>query len=76
MMKFLCQDPNNNLPRGELEAIENPCELLSLLRRKHKIWPEDVSYLIWLLRSVGNVQLAVSIEEQGTLITGTDLGSS
>ena len=65
-MKFLCQGPNNNLPRGELDAIENPRELFSFLRRKGKIWPEDVSYLIWLLRNVGNVQLAVSIEEQGT----------
>ena len=71
-MKFLCQDPNFNLPGGELDAIENPRELLSFLGRKGKIWPEDVSFFIWLLRSVGKVQLAVSIEEQGTLITDTD----
>ena len=65
-MKFLCQDPNDNLPRGELDTIENARELFSFLRRKGKIWPEDVSYLILLLRRVGNEQLAVSIEEQGT----------
>ena len=75
-MKFLCQDQNNNLPRAELDAIENSFELLSFLRRKGKIWREDVSFLIWLLRSVGKVQLAVSIEEQGMLITGTDRGNS
>ena len=75
-MKFLCRDPNSDLRIDELDAIENSRELLSFLRRKGKIWPGDLSYLIWLLRTVGNVQLAVSIEEQGTLITDTDRGSS
>lgn len=64
-MKFLCQQPNNNLPRGKLDPIKEPREFLNFLRKRGKIWPEDVTYLIWLLENVGNIQLAASISERG-----------
>ncbi|KAJ7326137.1 hypothetical protein OS493_027988 [Desmophyllum pertusum] len=35
-MKFLCQQPNNNLPRGKLDPIKEPREFLNFLRKRGK----------------------------------------
>ena len=72
-MKFLCarQVMRNYLPRGELHAIKNPREFLTYLHQKDKICPEDVSYLVWLLRNVGCNELAASIEIQGKILVKT-----
>ena len=72
-MKYLCarQKNNNYLPRGKLDAIKNPHEFLSFLHQRDKICPEDVSYLVWLLKRVGCTDLADSIEKQGKILVRT-----
>ena len=72
-MKFLCarQYNNNYLPRGELDAIERQHEFLRFLSQEEKICQEDVSYLVWLLRTVGCIKVAVSIEQQGKILVKT-----
>ena len=59
-MKFLCvrQNNNNYLPLGKLDAIENQREFLDFLRQHGKIRQDDMSYLKWLLRTVGRIDLA------------------
>ena len=59
-MKFLCARQNNNnyLPLGKLDAIENQREFLDFLRQQGKIRQDDMSYLEWLLRTVGRKELA------------------
>ena len=59
-MKFLCARQNNNnyLPLGKLDAIENQREFLDFLRQHGKIRQDDMSYLEWLLRTVGRIDLA------------------
>ena len=59
-MKFLCARQNNNnyLPLGKLDAIENQREFLDFLRQHGKIRQDDMSYLKWLLRTVGRIDLA------------------
>ena len=59
-MKFLCARQNNNnyLPLGKLDAIENQREFLDFLRQHGKIRQDDMSYLEWLLRNVGRIDLA------------------
>ena len=59
-MKFLCARQNNNnyLPLGKLDAIENLREFLDFLRQQGKIRQDDLSYLEWLLRTVGRIDLA------------------
>ncbi len=64
-MKFLCQEPNNNLPRGRLDRIKEPLHFVNFLREKGKIWPENVSYLVWLLDNIGNIRLADMIRDRG-----------
>ena len=59
-MKFLC-----DLPRGKLEQITNPTELLNILKRSDKIRPGEVMYLVTLLERVGLVKLAGEVMEQG-----------
>ncbi|KAL9986672.1 hypothetical protein ACROYT_G000846 [Oculina patagonica] len=63
-MKFLCLEPNNNLPRGRLDRISEPRRFVHFLRESGKIWPEDVSYLVWLLDTVGKKQLADMIRDR------------
>ncbi|XP_078372057.1 uncharacterized protein LOC144655634 isoform X2 [Oculina patagonica] len=63
-MKFLCQEPNNNLPRGRLDRIKEPLHFVNFLREKGKIWPENVSYLVWLLDNIGNIRLADMIRDR------------
>ena len=72
-MKYLCarQKNNNYLPRGKLDAIKNPHEFLSFLHQRDKICPEDVSYLVWLLKGIGCTDLAASIEKQGKILVKT-----
>ena len=72
-MKFLCarQKNNNYLPQGKLDAIKNPHEFLSFLHQRDKICPEDVSYLVWLLKGIGCADLAASIEKQGKILVKT-----
>lgn len=73
-MKFLCArqyNNNNYLPRGELDAIERQHEFLRFLSQEEKICQEDVSYLVWLLRTVGCIELAVSIEKHGKILVKT-----
>ena len=72
-MKFLCDEQTNDnyLPRGKLLAIKSQREFLSFLRQHGKICPDDVSYLVWLLRNVGLKELADSIAEQGKIVAGT-----
>ena len=72
-MKFLCarQMNNNYLPRGKLDAIKNPHEFLSFLHQRDIICPEDVSYLVWLLKRVECTDLADSIEKQGKILVRT-----
>ena len=72
-MKFLCggKKYGNCLPRGKLAAIKTQREFLSFLRHHDIICPEDVSYLVWLLRKVGCNELAASIEEQGKILVKT-----
>ena len=64
-MKFLCLEPNNNLPRGKLDRIKEPRHFVNFLRERGKIWPEDLSYLVWLLEAAGKIQLAEMIKERG-----------
>ena len=59
-MKFLC-----DLPRGKLEQITNPRELLSILSKSDKIRPGEVMYLVTLLGRAGLVQLAQRVMEEG-----------
>ena len=59
-MKFLC-----DLPRGKLEQITNPTELLNILSKSDKIRPGEVMYLVTLLEGVGLVQLAERVKEEG-----------
>ena len=63
-MKFLCEG-DDDLPRGKLEPIANPRELLNLLRKSGKIKPGEVMYLVTLLERVGLVQLAGRVMETG-----------
>ena len=72
-MKFLClrQNNDNYLPRGELQAIKSQREFLSFLRQHDRICPEDVSYLVWLLRNVDCIRLAELIENQGKIVALT-----
>ena len=71
-MKFLCaRQKNNYLPLGKLDAIKNPHEFLSFLHQRGKICPEDVSYLVWLLKKVGCTDLVASIEKQGKILVKT-----
>ncbi|PFX29079.1 hypothetical protein AWC38_SpisGene6130 [Stylophora pistillata] len=67
-MKLLCDEKTdtNDLPRGQLCAIKNQREFLSFLRQHGKICPNEISYLVWLLRNVGCIELADWIEEQGS----------
>ena len=59
-MKFQC-----DLPRGKLEQITNPRELLSILSKSDKIRPGEVMYLVTLLERAGLVQLAQRVMEEG-----------
>ena len=61
-MKFVCEGAT---PRGKLEPIANPRELLNFLRRSGKIRPGDVMHLVTLLEGVGLVQLAERVKEGG-----------
>ena len=61
-MKFLC---DGDLPRGKLEAIANPRELLNVLRKSGKIKPGEVMYLVTLLEKVGLVRLAETVMKEG-----------
>ena len=61
-MKFLCEE---DLPRGKLEPIANPRELLNVLKKNGKIKPGEVIYLVTLLKRVGLVQLAEKVIETG-----------
>lgn len=63
-MKFLCQE-DDDLPRGKLEPIANPRELLNVLKKSGKIKPGEVMYLVTLLKRVGLVQLAEKVIEMG-----------
>ena len=63
-MKFLCEE-EDDLPRGKLEPIANPRELLSFLKKSGKIKPGEVMYLVSLLKRVGLVQLAERVIETG-----------
>ena len=71
-MKFICaRQCNYNLPRGEFDAIESQHEFLRFLSQQDKICQEDMSYLVWLLRTVGCIKLAVSIEKHGKILVKT-----
>ena len=61
-MKFLC---SGDLPRGKLQAIANPRELLNFLKKSGKIKPGEVMYLVTLLEGVGLVQLAERVMRLG-----------
>ena len=61
-MKFLC---DGDLPRGKLEAIANPRELLNVPRKSGKIKPGEVMYLVTLLEKVGLVRLAETVMKEG-----------
>ena len=61
-MKFVCEEV---LPRGKLELIAKPRELLNFLKRSGKIRPGDVMYLVTLLEDAGLVQLAERVKEGG-----------
>jgi len=63
-MKFLCED---DLPKGRLDSIENPRELLNFLKVRGKIGLDDVSYLVSLLEDIGNIQLANTVMELGEM---------
>lgn len=63
-MKFLCEG-DDGLPRTKLELIANPKELLNVLRKSGKIKPGEVTYLVTLLETVGLVQLAERVKEEG-----------
>ena len=67
-MKFLCQE-DDDLPRGKLELIANPRELLNVLKKSGKIKPGEVMYLVTLLKRVGLVQLAEKVIEMGKTST-------
>ena len=64
-MKFVCEGA---IPRGKLELIANPRELLNFLRRSGKIRRGDVMHLVTLLKEVGLVQLAERVKEGGKII--------
>ena len=63
-MKFLCEE-EDDLPRGILEQIANPRELLNVLKKSGKIKPGEVMYLVSLLKRVRLVQLAERVIEMG-----------
>ena len=63
-MKFLCEE-DDAFPRGKLEQITNPTELLNILSKSDKIRPGEVMYLVTLLERVGLVKLAGKVMEQG-----------
>ena len=63
-MKFLCE---NDLPKGRLDSIDNPREFLNFLRTSGKIGRDDVSYLVSLLESIRNIQLADTVKELGEI---------
>ena len=64
-MKFLCWQPNTNLPRGRLDDIKEPREFVNFLRRRDIISPGNVGFLAWLLDCTGNTRLANMISERG-----------
>ena len=63
-MKFLCEG-DDDLPRGKLEPIANPRELLNVLKKSGKIKPGEVMYLVTLLERVGLVELAEKVRGTG-----------
>ena len=63
-MKFLCEG-HGDLPRGTLEPIEEPRDLLRLLSSSGKIGPGDVTFLVNLLNQVHNVKLAERVKKDG-----------
>ena len=63
-MKFLCEG-DDDLPRGKLEPIANPRELLNVLKKSGKLKPGEVMYLVTLLKRVGLVQLAERVRDTG-----------
>jgi len=64
-MKFLCLNRDSNLPRGPLEAIEQPREFVNFLRRGDIISPGNVGFLMTLLDGTGNKRLANMVRERG-----------
>jgi len=63
-MRFLCLNLDRNLPRGRLDAIEEPREFVKFLRRRGIISPGNVSFLLWLLERTGNKRLANMVRER------------
>ena len=62
-MKFLCE--GYGLPRGTLEPIAEPRDLLHFLSSSGKIGPGDVTFLVKLLNEVHNVKLAERVKKDG-----------
>ena len=58
-MKFVC-----DLPSGERESINEPREFLSILYKRGKIIPGDVTYLVSLLENTDNGRLASAVMEE------------
>ena len=44
--------------------VENPMEFLAFLQERRKIRPGDVTYLVSLLKKIGNVQLANTVMKE------------
>ena len=63
-MKFLCEE-HDDLPRGKIEQIEEPRDLLRFLSSSGIIRPGEVTYLVKLLKKAGNVKLAERVKEKG-----------
>ena len=64
-MKFRCMYLDSNLPRGPLDAIEEPREFVNFLRRRDIIFPGNVGFLMTLLDETGNKRLANMVGERG-----------
>ena len=64
-MKFLCEGSEHGLPRGRLESIVQPRDLLRFLSDSGKIGPGDVTFLVNLLNEVHNVKLAERVKKDG-----------
>ena len=62
-MKFLCE--GYGVPRGTLEPITEPRDLLHFLSNSGKIGPGDVTLLVNLLNEVHNVKLAERVKKDG-----------
>ena len=62
-MKFLCE--GYGLPRGKLDPITKPRDLLNFLSSSGKIRPGEVTCLVDLLIKVGNVKLAERVKKDG-----------